>query len=147
MNTLLEAFKELNKLDLNEEYANNLDKDILSIIETNNVPSDYITQQPGKLNDIGSNTRTKCSKSAAFNLLKAYNDINSKDIYLILGELSYKENDLEEPSNIIAHVWVEVDGTVYETNEPLKTFRKERRRLKIDKNKDLYTQVANFLNK
>ena len=147
MNTLLEAFKELNKLDLNEEYANNLDKDILSIIEINKVPSDYITQQPGKLNDIGSNTRTKCSKSAAFNLLKAYNDINSKDIYLILGELSFKENDLDEPSNIIAHVWVEVDGTVYETNEPLKTFRKERRRLKIDKNKDLYTQVANFLNK
>lgn len=147
MNTLLEAFKELNKLDLNEEYANNLDKDILSIIETNKVPSDYITQQPGKLNDVGSNSRTKCSKSAAFNLLKAYNDINSKDIYLILGELSYKENDLDEPSSIIAHVWVEVDGTVYETNEPLKTFRKERRRLKIDKNKDLYTQVANFLNK
>ena len=145
MNILLEAFKELNKLD--EEYANNIDKDILSIIETNKVPFNYITQQPGKLNDIGSNTRTKCSKSAALNLLKAYNDSNSKDVYLILGDLSFNEKDSDKPSNIIAHVWVEVDGTVYETNEPLKTFRKERRKLKIDKNKDLYTQVANFLNK
>ena len=153
MNTLLEAFKELNKLDklrgsksLKEDYANNLDKDILTIIKSNEIPSRYLTQQPGKLNDLGSNIRTKCSKSAAFNLLKAYNDENAKNIYLVLGDLSFKDDNSNEQADIISHVWVEVDGKVYETNEPLNTFRNQRRKLKIDKNKDLYTQVEKFLN-
>ena len=69
-----------------------------------------------------------------------------KNIYLVLGDLSSKENNSNEQSGIISHVWVEVDGKVYETNEPLNMLRNQRRKLKIDKNKDLYTQVENFLN-
>ena len=57
-------------------YANHLDEDVLTILDGNEMPEKYITE--GDM---------KCSKSAAYNLLKAYNDDTTKDIKLCIGEL------------------------------------------------------------
>lgn len=130
---------------LNEEYANNLNYDILDILKSGEIKDKYLKQQEGKLNDEGSTVRTKCSKSSAYNLLKAVNDDSIKDIYLVLGQLSYNK-DAKPDSGIISHVWVELDGKPYYTNEPLNTIRVPLKKLKIDKNNDLYSQVENFLN-
>ena len=118
-------------VQVEENFINNLNKDILSIIKSNNIPSEYMTNG-------------KCSKSSGYNLLKAYNDKDTKDIKLYVGCLSHKKDD--KPINYITHMWVEVDDKVYATNETDNN-RIAKDFLQIDKTKDLYSQVYNFLNK
>ena len=132
------ALKQGKKLDgrgnvINENLINHLDTDILDIIKDNKEPEDYI-------NGGG----IKCSKSAGYNLLKAYNDKDTKDIKLYVGGLSPKEND--KPDKFIIHMWIEVDGKTYATHEE-NSYRVAKEYLQIDKSKDLYSQVYNFLNK
>ena len=114
-----------------ESFANNLDKDILDTIKANKTTTNYVREG-------------KCSKTSGFNLLKAYNDPNTKDIKLYLGHLK-PSNQEEEHTNTIAHMWIEVDGTTYATNEPKGFDRVVTDTLTIDKSKDLYSQVESFL--
>lgn len=117
---------------LDESYANNLDKDVLEIISSKNIPSNI----------------NKCSKSSAANLLRTYATDKYDSIDLVVGWLMPKDsNDDYEPKNI-THMWVEVDGEVKATGEDPRYFKRvEEDRLHIDKNKDLYTQVEQFLEK
>lgn len=114
-----------------ESFANHLDKDILEVIKDNRTTTNYVKQG-------------KCSKTSGFNLLKAYKDPRTKDIKLYVGHLK-PSNQEEEHTNTIAHMWIEVDGTIYATNEPKGFDRVVTDTLTIDKDKDLYSQVENFL--
>lgn len=119
--------------ELEENLLNHLDTDILNIIKDNKEPEDYLN-----------GGTIKCSNSAGYNLLKAYNDKDTKDIKLYVGGLSPEEN--VKPEKIIIHMWIEVDGKTYATNED-NYYRIPNEYLQIDKSKDLYSQVHNFLNK
>ena len=117
---------------ISEAFANNLDKDILDIIKAKETTTNYVKQG-------------KCSKSSGFNLLKAYNDPNTKEIKLYLGHLKPSNGVVEIPTKTIAHMWIEVDGTTYATNEPKGFDRVVADVLTIDKTKYLYSQVESFL--
>lgn len=119
--------------ELEENLINHLDTDILDIIKNNKEPEDYLN-----------GGTIKCSKSAGYNLLKAYKDKDTKDIKLYVGALSPNKDDI--PVNLITHMWVEIDENVYATNEG-NNYRIAKDFLQIDKSKDLYSQVYTFLNK
>lgn len=119
---------------ISESFANNLDKDILDIIKANKEQINYVKQG-------------KCSKSSGYNILKAYNDPNTKEIKLVVGHLKPSNGKEELPTNTITHMWVEVDGNIYATNEPKGFDRVVDDSLVIDKSKDLYSQVEAFLTK
>lgn len=108
-------------------------------------PTDYVTDK-----------EAICFKSAVNNLIKAYNDNNIKDVKLCLGILNPKDDShsIEDYKNMdtlfdLNHIWVELDGKVYATNEDL-VGRKDERipvfTLNIDKNKPLISQVEEWLN-
>ena len=119
-----------------DTFANGIDKNILSMIKDNPNQTEYVYSE-----------NVKCSISSGLNLVAAYNNPNTKDIYLVLGGYVLKGTEgtpQEFPS--IVHAWVEIDGEVIATNESKIHTRVEKFRLKIDKSKDLYTQVEQFLN-
>ena len=123
------------KFDFYETFINKMDKDILDIIKTQPNQNKYVYNG-------------KCSKSSGVNLVTAYNDPNTTDIYLVLGGLVHEDNkDKYKVGQDILHMWVEIDGEVIATNEPKDFVRVEKDRLKVDKTKDLYPQVEQFLSK
>lgn len=123
------------KFDFYETFINKMDKDVLDIIKTQPKANKYVYTG-------------KCSKSTGVNLVTAYNDPNTTDIYLVLGGLVHEDNkDKYKVGQDILHMWVEIDGEVIATNEPENFVRVEKDRLKIDKTKDLYPQVEQFLSK
>lgn len=125
-----ESIEEHLGANVEEEYANNIDKDILNTIKH---PLDKLHKD------------TKCSQSAGTYLEYYFNNTN-KPLKLCLGNITPK-ND-KETSKSITHVWVEVDGDIKETHLPPIDFRREVvDELVLDRNKDLYTQVEEFLNK
>ena len=90
-------------------------------------------------------TRTQryvCLMSAMYNLVVAYN--HQLPCTLVLGQLTGAK---EKEGNYITHCWVVVDGDEIATNEPKNANRFEVDKLDIDLNKDLYTQVEQFLEK
>ena len=116
--------------ELEEEYANNIDKDILDTIKN---PLEHI------------DGNTKCSKSAG-TMLDYYFYETDKPLKLCLGAIRSIGDD--STPKYIAHVWVEVDGKIKETRKPNVQFERVLiDELALDRNKDLYTQVEEFLNK
>lgn len=119
-----------------DTFANGIDKNILDMIKDNPNQTEYVYSE-----------NVKCSISSGLNLVAAYNNPNTKDIYLVLG--GYVLKGLEGTPQVfpsVVHAWVEIDGEVIATNESKTHTRVEKFRLKIDKSKDLYTQVEQFLN-
>lgn len=115
---------------VNEEYANNIDKDILDTIKN---PLEHI------------DGNTKCSKSAG-TMLDYYFYETDKPLKLCLGAIRNIGDDSEPKS--ITHVWIEVDGKIKETRKPNVQFERVLiDELLIDRNEDLYNQVEEFLNK
>lgn len=113
------------------DFLNSLDKNVMWIINSNNMPNDY-----KKDNNI------KCSYSTGQNLLKAYNDKNVNEIKLCIGRLANLNDNTK--SNLITHMWLEIDGDIFATSEPSNTKRVETDYLIVDKNKDLASQVEDF---
>lgn len=118
------------KPKLSEKYANNLHNRFL----------DYL-KHPEKIN---LQKEVNCVNSTAYNLLQSYNDDSMKDIKLCIGCLSY-DKDEDVTNALITHFWLNVDGEDYASNEPNGTYRILKHSLDIDKNKDLFSQVKDFL--
>ena len=119
-----------NSANINEAYANNIDKDILDTIKN---PLEKLYKN------------TKCSKSAG-TLLDKYFYETDKPLKLCLGNVVPKGDKTK--SNSIHHVWIEVDGKVKETNFPSGDYERVLiDSLDLDRNEDLYNQVEEFLNK
>ena len=117
-------------VELEENFANNIDKDILDTIKN---PLDKLYKN------------TKCSKSVG-TLLDKYFYETDKPLKLCLGNIRHKGD--ETNSKAITHTWVEVDGEVKETNFPDGDYERVLvDSLTLDRNEDLYNQVEEFLNK
>lgn len=125
-----ESIEEHLGANVNEKYANNIDKDILDTIKN---PLEHI------------DGNTKCSKSAG-TMLNYYFYKTDTPLKLCLGNIALGDN--KSNSKNIAHVWIDVDGKIKETRKPTTQFERVLvDELVLDRNKDLYTQVEEFLTK
>ena len=116
--------------NINEAYANNIDKDILDTIKN---PLDKLYKN------------TKCSKSVGTWLDKYFYEID-ESIKLCVGNIKHKGDTTN--SKTINHTWLEIGDKVLETNFPDGDYERVLvDSLDLDRNEDLYNQVEEFLNK
>lgn len=129
--TTLESLKEEIEETHKITFHNNIDQDILDSIKN---PLD-------KLNEL-----TKCSRYAGTVLAKLFDKDRYKDIKLCLGNI-ISENSYDYSTDI-THVWLVVDGHILETRFPSGNYKRVCiEELTLNKNKDLYTQVEEFINR
>lgn len=110
------------------QFLNNINKDILNTVAS------------GDIKEITDNY-VKCSKSVVPNAL--YQVSEGNDVYFCLGSMG-------EPSTMITHCWIEVDGKVIQTRVPyphIKLFRKASVKLPAYNVEKAKTYITDLINK